>query len=308
LKSFFLFGTRFNDSRISNSEERNNIKDYFYLIGNLEHQFYYNHYLSLFLMKEYKDKSDSIGETKSVWDPVKPDKNLNWIGLRLIGNRNLNQNKYFNMFSYWADIAYMWGENQFVETKSLDCCSAYKIIKDFNYEDVSGFGGELGLAYKRKKWGIGGRIAIGQGEDDNENINAFYQPRTSNNKDKLFGPTTVRSYGELSNPDLTNLILLGVFGGLEIKDKMWLEINLLKYQQYIKTNTTTFSKYFISPNGESSDLGWEANLIFEGESRTKYAKWRYNLTGAYFKGGQAFDDVADIDDAYGLFLRIKRYW
>ncbi len=308
LNGFVLFGTRFNDSRISNSEERNNIKDYFYLIGNLEHQYYYNHYISLFLMKEYKDKSDDIGEIKSVWDPVKPDRNLNWIGLRLIGNKNLKDEESKNKFSYWGDIAYMWGENQFVSSKALDCCSAYKIIEDYDYDDVSGWGGEAGLSYKKEIWGLGARLAIGQGEDSNENLTVFFQPKTSNNKDKLFGPTTIRTYGELSNPDLTNLVLIGLFGGLEISEKTWLELNLLKYQQYRKSASTTFSKYLISPNGNSNDLGWEANLILEGEQRTKYAKWRYNVTGAYFQGGKAFDNVADIDNGYGLFLRIKRYW
>ena len=299
LRGYIFAGGRFTDSRISTSEEKINLQGYKYLIGRLDHQYYYKQHLGLFYIKEYK-RNFSNTEGPDVWEGVRPKANLNWLGLRLRGEKWRGK--------YWLDISYMWGRRGFADTIFEDC-SACKIVTATYTEGVHGFGGELG--YKRvwgevRKRGLGFRLAVAQGSSDRGGRN-YYLPRISTLMEPLFGPNRIRYYGELTNPELNNLIVLSLFGGQQVGEETWIELNLLKYLQYTASPYTPFSRYFISPNGDSRDLGYEIDLILDGQVADD-VKWRYVVAGTLFIPGSAYSGLLDKWYAYGLFLRLKRYW
>lgn len=309
LKSFIFFGTRLEDLRVSNTDEKNSLDEYNFIIGNINYQYHYNQILQLYYIKEYKDKKEKIGREFTVWESSKPYENLNWLGIGLGINKNLDYTENSNRFTIWGDLGYMWGKTEFVNLESENCNRADRKVKSAYAAKVKGLGGEVGGGYKKEKWGIGARFSAGEGDKNlDKNSRNFFQTRISHNRDTLFGPSTIKSYGYLTNPDLRNLYLVGVFGGVEVSKNIWFELNLLKYEQYAKANSVSFSKYFVSPNGKDSDLGWEADFIFEGEKKTDEAKWNFNVALSYFRTGDAFDGTTEVKDAYGVFMGIKRYW
>jgi hypothetical protein len=104
------------------------------------------------------------------------------------------------------------------------------------------------------------------------------------------------------------MAVIGLFGGYRVATSSWLEINLLKYVQLTPSARSPFSRYFTSPNGDERDLGWEIDLIFEGEEKSVFSKWRYYVVGSYFEPGSAYSGVDEGNGAYGLFVNLRRYW
>jgi len=299
LKGYLFLGTRFKDMRVSTSEEKINLDGYKYLIGRLDYQYYYRRHLGLFFVKEYKKRFSNL-ESPDAWDGVRPKGNQNWIGLRLTGEDEGRK--------YWLDLSYTWGRRGFTDTNFVGCTADKEVVDAFSRK-VHGFGGELGY---RKVWGgvrkkgLGFRIAVGQGSSHRGGIN-FNLPRISTLMEPLFGPNRIRYYGELTNPDLNNLVVLSLFGGKEIRRDTWLEFNLLKYFQYNLSPYGPFSRYFIGPNGRSRDLGYELDLFLDGEV-VDDGRWRYLITGSLFIPGGAYSGLLENWEAYGISLRLKRYW
>ena len=301
LLNWYLFaGGRFNDSRVSSSEERINLQGYRYLVARADYQYYYRQHLGFFFIKEYKKRFSNLNDP-SVWKGVRPKENLNWLGVRLKGEKEWG--------SYWLDLGYMWGKRGFTDSIEQDC-TAYKVVTATYYKGVHGIGAEIGakrlLGDERNK-GVGFRFAVGQGSNSRTGSTNFYLPKISTSMSYLFGPNRIRYYGELANPDLNNLVLLSLFGGYKVGEDTWLEANLIKYLQYKISPYAPFSRYFIAPNGKSRDLGTELDLLIDGEI-TGNGRWRYVAAGTLFIPGGAYSGKLDQWNAYGVFLRIKRYW
>ncbi|TCK05279.1 alginate export family protein [Phorcysia thermohydrogeniphila] len=297
LSGSLWLGKRINDVYVTNNEERSNISGYTYLVGTVDYQYRYRQHIHLFYVKEYRGSSASVGDTFDVWSPVKEKENLNWVG----GRWTYSWDDRFEgrKVDLWLDVGYMWGDRDILETQRVGCTATSEVISVAS-ASMDGGGFELGGKYIDNDVGIGARVAGG--------TEYFYQPRLSSNREHLFGPNTIRYYGEYTNPDLTNTLIFSVFGGYQWKENHWIELNILKYNLVNKDQGTSFSRYFPSPNGKDGDLGWEIDFILEGEEKGLSAKWRYYLIGSYFEPGSAYDGVSEVDRSYGLFLNIKRYW
>ncbi len=302
LNWFVFLGKRFEDSRFSNSEERINIQGYDYIVAHADYQYYYRHHLGGFYLFEHKSKFSNL-DGASVWKGVRNRESLNWLGIRLNGTFSARTSD----VDYWFDLGYMWGKRGFA-TAAFKGCTAYKSVISTSYKSMKGFGVELGGKTVIGKTGLGARVAVGEGSDTVSHNRGFYLPKLSILRDKMFGFNRIRYYGELANPDLNNLLIISLFGGYNIYPDNWIEINLLKYLQYSKTGGVPFGRYFLAPNGSSRDIGYEMDLMLDGRIKTADAKWRYLLTGSLFIPGRAFNGMLDEKDAYGVFLKVKRYW
>ena len=297
LKSSFWLGKRINDVYVTNNEERNNISGYTYIAGMLDYQYRYRQHLQAFYVKEYRGSSSKPGDVFDIWSPVKERENLNWIGARWTYLReDIFKSRYFNL---WLDLGYMWGNKDSICSIREDCTATGRVVS-VTSDSANGIGFELGGKFINNNTGLGARIAGGSKD--------FYQPRVSSNRERLFGPNTIRYYGEFANPDLTNILVVGIFGGYQWKANHWLELNILKYDLMNPSAKVSLSRFLPLPNGESKDLGWEVDFILEGEEKKISSKWRYYLIGSYFKPGSAYSGVSKVDRAYGFFLDVKRNW
>ncbi len=293
-KCSIFAGKRIKDSRAGSFEEPTGIGGYDYILGFIDYQYLYRHHLKAYFIKERYPYMVKKGYY-NLWNGIKRKTSLNWLALRITKEKNME---------YWINLAYMWGKRERLSTKYVDC-TARKNIEGYLYNTVRGFGVDAGVKLIENRWGVGARIAIGQGSRNGKK--EFHLPRLSSRMDNLFGPNKVRYYGELTNPGLSNIGIISIFGGYEVSPYNWLEANLINYFLINKNGTTPFSRYFYDPKGNEHWLGTETDFIFNGSLKRKSDKWRYLLVLSYFAASDNFAGLRK-KNSFGLLIRIKRYW
>ncbi len=293
LKGYLFLGKRLRDSRVNALEENINLRNFRYLIARLDYQYRYNHHLGLFFLKEYYPYSPKVGYKYSILKGLRRKTNLNWIALRLNGKNERGLN-------YWFNLGFMWGKRDLVNSRTLDC-SADRVVESVKNKKRRGWGLDVGLKERYEKSGLGIRIALGSGSSSGDRD--FKLPKISSRMDRLFGPNRVRYYGELANPQLTNIGIISLFGGYKLSEENWLEANFINYSLLNKNGTSPLSRFFCNPT--SKYLGWELDLMLDGQIRRQDDKWRYLIIGSLFKRA---GKNAENRFSKALLIRIKRYW
>ncbi|WP_456456709.1 SPOR domain-containing protein [Thermovibrio sp.] len=293
LKGYLFLGKRLRDSRVNALEESTNLQNFKYLIARLDYQYRYNHHLGLFFIKENYPYSPNVNYKYSILRGLRRKTNLNWIALRLNG-------KHENELNYWLNLGFMWGRREVVNSRAIDC-TADRVVESVEDKKRAGWGFDAGIKKRYEKSGLGVRVALGSGSSSGSRD--FKLPKISSRMDRLFGPNRVRYYGELANPQLTNVGIFSFFGGYKLSEENWLEFNFINYSLLNKNGTSPLSRFFCNPS--SRYLGWEFDLMLDGQIRRKEDKWRYLIIGSLFKRA---GESAENRFSKALLIRVKRYW
>lgn len=129
--------------------------------------------------------------------------------------------------------------------------------------------------------------AFGSGDDDpfDGKDEAFRQTGLQDNNDKLGGVTSFRYYGELVDPELSNMGILTLGVGTRIGRRNSLD---LVYHRFVQDEPTDFLRdtdLDRKPDGIHDDLGWELDLVFGSRA---LEKWDFEIVGGMFEPGDAF--------------------
>jgi alginate production protein len=172
-------------------------------------------------------------------------------------------------------------------------------------QDIFGYGVDLGATYVFDvtfEPSLTMAYAYGSGDDDpnDDQDNDFRQTGFQDNSAKLNGVTDVKTYGELFDPQLSNLSVYT--GGFGIKPTKKSSIDLVYhyYQQNEVSSSIRDSQIDKDPNGRDKEIGHEVDMVF-GVKVHKYVK--LSLALGYFKPGDAFGN--DADDAKFLNAEVK---
>lgn len=130
--------------------------------------------------------------------------------------------------------------------------------------------------------------ALGQGKDDDT---TFRQTGWEDNTHRFGGVTSFQYYGEVFNPELSNLGIATLGVGTRLGDKSSLDLVWHSYTQDeakdefspLPTRSADLKR---QPNGTDADLGWELDLIF---GYRKFKNWDLEIVGAHFEPGDGFD-------------------
>lgn len=202
--------------------------------------------------------------------------NQTHVGLRAYGDWLSNHNS-------WLEISYMFG--------------------DTGSTDMAGWGLDLGTTWMAKS-GLNFTLtyALGQGDKpDSEKDNSFHQTGLQDNNAKFAGVTSFKYYGELTNPELSNLEI--ITAGIGFRYNYQISVDLVGH--YYEQNQ--LSQRFVGadirkrPNGLDHELGWEADVVLGWRPNIS---WDLEVIAAYFKPGAAFD-VADSAMLGKLQLRYR---
>jgi len=167
---------------------------------------------------------------------------------------------------------------------------------------IRGIGFDLGSTYKldlplRPSITLG--CAFGSGDDDpldNENNN-FRQTGLQDNSAKFNGVTHLKYYGEMFDPELSNLVILTAGFGLKSTRKISIDLVCHHYNQHKLSDRIRDSKIDRDPNGLSKDIGKEIDLVAGYKSK----RLKSTVSIGYFMPGKAFSDNTD----NALFAEIK---
>lgn len=162
-------------------------------------------------------------------------------------------------------------------------------------DELDGYAFDLGTTWKPRAlepWYFSAGFALGSGDDDPDDRvdEAFRQTGLHDNNDKFGGVTSFRYYGELTDPDLSNLQVatLGIgrrFGRRNSLDLVW-----HGYRQDEAADRWRRTGIDRRPDGVHPDLGQELDLIWGTRSE---AGWQLELVLATFDPGDAFPDDSE---------------
>lgn len=157
--------------------------------------------------------------------------------------------------------------------------------------DLEGYGLDLGTTWSPADPWIPGfaltaGYAFGSGDDDPANgDDSFRQTGFQDNNDKFGGVTSFRYYGELFDPELSNLGIATVAAGYRPSRRSSLDLVLHKYDQVEAFAGLANTQLRQRPSGLDEDLGWEADLVFGSRG---FDNLSLEIVGGYFEPGDAF--------------------
>ena len=177
---------------------------------------------------------------------------------------------------------------------------------DRDGREVEAWGGDVGLRW-RGRGALRPTVTLGwaQGEGDDGSSSMdrrFRQTGLQDNNSRVGGGSFVRYYGELINPELSNLRISTVGFGFEIARRTTLELIAHHYRQDVASRRLTNTDLERRPNGVDPDLGWELDAVL---SLRSFRKIDVELVGAWFRHGGGF--AADEADDASLFRLQFRY-
>jgi alginate production protein len=178
--------------------------------------------------------------------------------------------------------------------------------------DIEGSGFDVGATYGFKvplRPAITLGYAFGSGDPDTTDgtDKSFRQTGFQENEDKISGLRRFKYYGELVDPELSNIHVMTAGVGIRPERNVSMEFIFHRYRQdeafrrlrIAGRDTTQLEK---DPNGISKDLGHEYDLVvaYRNSPRTFSAKGIFGR----FDPGKAFDDESPTSRAYFTELKV----
>jgi len=136
--------------------------------------------------------------------------------------------------------------------------------------------------------------AYGSGDDPDSATTdeSFRQTGLERNKGKWEGVSNFHYYGELLDPELSNLTILTAGIGARVASRTSLDLVWHRYDQVEAAAFLRNASLETNPDGVQTNLGQEVDLVLG----SKFLKgWDFAVTAGWFQPGEAFPNS---DDAY----------
>lgn len=159
--------------------------------------------------------------------------------------------------------------------------------------DLVGWGLDFGTTWspqRARPWYFSAGYAFGSGDDNPTDgaDHAFRQSGIQDNNDKAGGVTAYRYYGELFEPELSNLHIQSLGIGRRFGRQLSLDLVYHRYTQDKAQDALRDTSLDLRPNGNSRDIGHELDFIL-GHRGSNGLDTEVVL--AAFDPGAAFDDA-----------------
>lgn len=178
-------------------------------------------------------------------------------------------------FDYWFELAHVRGRNGSNKIRGIGFDVGSTYVLDLPLEPSMSFG-----------------YAFGTGDDNPDDgvDKSFRQTGLQENEGEFNGVPSFKYYGELFDPELSNLSILT--GGIGIKFTEGSSIDLVYhyYLQHKASASLRDVRIDIDPDGSSRSLGSEIDLIVGFE---EIQNVELKLSLGYFIPGRAFPDGSD---------------
>ncbi|MCF8108534.1 MAG: alginate export family protein [Desulfohalobiaceae bacterium] len=252
--------------------------------------------LDLFgLYQDDRSNQPEEGEIIRLGHADERDSDLFWFGSRFSGELETDD---FGSIEYWFDAAGVRGREKIFELEENN--AGNEEVDEIIRRDVSGWGVDTGMTWQTGRLGdmsltIGYAFASGDRSEDDRTDNAFRQTGFND------GDNRFQYYGELLNPDLSNLTIWTFAVGFPIGGASTLDFIYHQYRQDHAADFLWESELAADPTGNSRDIGWEIDIALTIE---EFNNIEIESSAALFKAGDAFGPLAD-ETAYRLKLQIN---
>ncbi len=130
--------------------------------------------------------------------------------------------------------------------------------------------------------------AVGSGDSNrgDSTDKRFRQTGYQDNSARFGGVAAFKYYGEILNPELSNLRILSAGVGIRPTIESSVDVMYHRYRQTVPENLIKGSNLIVSPNGDSADLGWALTVVIG--SPKLWNRLRAALVVERFTPGQGF--------------------
>ena len=156
--------------------------------------------------------------------------------------------------------------------------------------DVLGFGFDAGATWQSDlaldpAFTLG--VAFGSGDDGEGKDTAFRQTGLQENSDKFAGEASFDYYGQVLDPELSNLLIVTAGAGIRPVPDVSVDLIYHHYRLARKTDELRDAALDADPNGESHYLGDGLDLVVGWEVSRRLS---LEAVGGIFFPGSAFDE------------------
>ena len=201
------------------------------------------------------------------FDPSSRNWEPRWLGLRMLGKtRGLVR------FKYWGDLAFLRGEDKGRKFESYAADFGSSLIFNIRFEPSLTFGYALGSGDTTPK------ISPNK---------SFEQTGYEDNYGRFNGVASFKYYGEIFDPELSNMRVFTVGVGVKPGQIWSLDLIYHKYRQVeLASPLKDTDLYNQTPLLISKELGYELDLVWGIE---KFKNFDAKVILSYFSPGEAFE-------------------
>lgn len=228
------------------------------------------------------------------------ERNLAWFGLRALGRL---KHARVGRFYYWLDIAGVAGHETLFDFARTE--SDARRVAARRESDVMGWGLDVGVSWQTKlPWRptLTLSYAVGSGDStpDSGTDRAFRQTGLQDNNNRFRGVNRFRYYGELLDPELSNLQIFTAALGFRVLRSSSIELIFHLYHQVEPADFLRDARLKVDPEGEERAVGQEWNLVLGIE---EWQRFEIELIGSMFRAGTAYGDLYG-ELAYGVSVKV----
>lgn len=263
------------------------LEDVFFVLGQGTWYWQEKNHIDLFFARR-RDHSNThrVGDIIDEDREDEFDANLWWLGARAMGRWKIRP---LGAFHYWADFAYVRGDESIIDFDSLDTNPERSEVDTVDRVHVSGFGADTGVTFDPRRgywprltlgyaWGSGGGRADGTDR-------SFRQTGLHDNNAKFRGVDRFKYYGELFRPELSNMHITTVSVGFPLLHSSSVEFLYHVYWQDRESSFIRETRLKAGPEGTHRSLGQELNIVIGLE---EWIHWEVEIIGGFFRAGSAF--------------------
>jgi hypothetical protein len=194
------------------------------------------------------------------------------LGLRVLGDPGSH-------LEFWADLAHEGGTRD-----RLDSTTGEIVARD-----IHAYALDVGVTYRPRVAldpSFTASFALGSGDNRlNGADGTFRQSGLQRNRGSLNGVVSFHYYGEVLDPELTNLRIQTLGVGLRPGQPVSVDVVFHRYRQDVPAPRIENADLDADPSGLDPHLGREWDLVVGYEPRQEF---ELRLTGGYFQPGSAF--------------------
>jgi hypothetical protein len=173
--------------------------------------------------------------------------------------------------------------------------------------DLEGFGFDLGTTWSPRATdpvSFTAGYAFGSGDPDplDGTDESFTQTGFNDNNGKWSGVTSFLYYGELVDPQLSNLAIATLGVAADLPAKSSIDLVWHGYRQDVAQALDSFGKLRAPTLGDSRDIGWEIDLVYGTQH---WKNLDIEIVLGWFEPGAAFDDE---DPAWLARAQLRWRW
>jgi hypothetical protein len=260
-------------------------EDILRILGSASWRYSRRHHLDLFAQRDDdRSESESPGTSVRAEREDESDAELTWLGLGAGGRWELDE---WGTLHYWLGGATVRGKETLLDFDEVE--PGTSVVDSTEIHEVRGWATDLLLIWEtalpaHPSLTVG--YALGSGGGDRDGY-GFRQTGLQRNDDAFRGVNSLRYYGELFDPDLSNLHVVTAALGVPLGSANSAELVFHYYRQVRASELLRARGIRIAPDGEHPSIGQELDLVLGFEA---WRNRRIELVGSMFRAGPAFGE------------------